>query len=129
MVYEAGRVVSNDYQSAPLFHGSPLFSFGWFGGPLWYRNARASSPYAVAMKSHDLTIALSKLNEDAEQNLEFTEFCLLLTSDGRRGLINPFAKVFFNESPESSWPNDGHLYHNDPYFNPAFIQVSPFRLN
>ncbi len=128
-VYEAGRVVSSDYRSAPMLHGSPVFSFGWFGGPLWYRNASASSPYAVAMKAHDVNVAMSKFNWNGEQERKFSEFCLLLTSDGHRGLINPFAKVFFKQSPESDWPNEGQLYHDDPYFNPAFTQVNPLRLH
>ena len=128
-VYEAGRVIAKDYQSAPMFHGSPLFSFGWFGGPLWYRNARAASPYAIAMNARDIHIALSGLDSKKGQGSDFSEFCLALTADGRRGLINPFAKVHFKQPPESHWPNDGRLYHEDPYFNPAFAQVSPLRLH
>jgi glycosyltransferase involved in cell wall biosynthesis len=127
-VYEAGRVVASDYQSAPMFNGSPLYSFGWFGGPLWYRNAQAASPYAVAMNARDIELALSGIDEAMEQEPSFAQFCLSLTSNGRRGLIDPFAKVYFDKPPESHWPNHGPLYHSDPYFNPAFEQVSPLRL-
>jgi hypothetical protein len=127
-VYEAGRVVASDFQSAPMFNGSSLFSFGWFGSPLWYRNAQAASPYAVTMNARDITVALSSLDESLEQGPSFTKFCLSLIANGRRGLINPFAKVYFDKPPESHWPNHGLLYHSDPYFNPAFDQVSPLRL-
>ena len=127
-VYEAGRVVSEDHQSAPMFRGSSLFSFGWFGGPLWYRNARSCSPYAVAIDVKNIRAALSQTNAlDGGRN-DFSSLCRVLTANGRRGLIDPFAKVFFNVPPEQCWPNDGHLFHSDPYFNPAFAQVSPLRL-
>lgn len=127
-VYEAGRVVSADHQSAPMFSGSPLFSFGWFGGPLWYRNARACSPYAVAIRGSDASSVLSKaVVFDGSRN-GFVAFCLELSATGRRGLIDPFAKVYFSKPPEKSWPNDGIPFHVDPYFNPAFDQVSPLRL-
>ncbi len=128
-VYEAGRVVSTDQRSAPMFHGSPLYSFGWFGGPLWYRNSRAASPYAMAMKAGNMRSALATVTADPVPADGFARFCLALTATGQRGLVNPFAKVFFNQAPETQWPNDGALYHDDPYFNPAFDQVSPLRLH
>ncbi len=127
-VYEAGRVVSADNQSAPMFCNTPLFSFGWFGGPLWYRNSSACSPYAVSMKSCDVRSALSKLNTLTGAREKFITLCLELSANGRRGLIDPFARVHFDISPEKNWPNDGIPYHVDPYFNPAFDQVSPLRL-
>jgi hypothetical protein len=111
-----------------MFHHNPLFSFGWFGGPLWYRNARAASPYAIAMNAQDIHVALLKLNHSKDSENNFSEFCLALTHDGRRGLINPFAKVYFEKPPESHWPNEGSLYHEDPYFHPAFDQVNPLKL-
>jgi hypothetical protein len=126
VVYEAGRVVAPDYQSAPLFHQSPLFSFGWFGGPLWYRNMSAASPYAIAMSADDILTILSTFQYSEESH--FSAFCLALTQGGRRGLINPFAKVYFEKPPESHWPNEGSLYHQDPYFHPAFNQVNPLEL-
>jgi hypothetical protein len=128
-VYEAGRVVAKDYQSAPMFHGSRFTSSGWFGGPFWYRNACAASPYAVAVNVRDIHTALSAVDETEANRSGFSKFCMALTSTGRRGLINPFAKVYFDQSPESHWPNDGRLYHEDPYFNPAFSQVSPLKLH
>jgi glycosyltransferase involved in cell wall biosynthesis len=127
-VYEAGRVVAEDYRSAPMFRGSRLFSSGWFGAAFWYRNARAASPYAVAVNAKDITATLSQLGVDEVQRRDFCKFCIALSSNGRRGLINPFARVYFDRSPETRWPNDGRLYHGDPYFNPAFNQVSPLKL-
>lgn len=128
-VYEAGRVVSADGQSAPLFCGSPLRSFGWFGGPLWYRNTSACSPYAVAMSSDDAARVLSKLEGQGQESHNFTAFCRQLATGGRRGLINPFAKVYFEYAPEQNWVNEGAIFHSDPYFSPAFSQVSPLRLH
>jgi hypothetical protein len=127
-VYEAGRVVASDYRSAPMFSGSSLFSFSWFGGPLWYRNARAASPYAVAMSTRHINSALSILDGVDERTLTFAEFCSVLVGNERRGLIDPFARVYFDKPPELHWSNDGQIYHSDPYFNPAFSQVSPLRL-
>lgn len=128
-VFEAGRVVAADYNSAPLFAGSPLYSFGWFGGPLWYRNARSTSPYAFGMKAGDMYRALDTIDGMALKHSGFDEFCVALASAGRRGLINPFARVQFGAAPEAAWPNNGQQYHDDPYFNPAFDQVSPLRLH
>jgi hypothetical protein len=129
IVYEAGRVVAQDYRSAPMFHGSRFNSSGWFGGAFWYRNARAASPYGVAAKAGDIRTALSALDDTETERTGFSRFCMALTSTGRRGLINPFAKVYFDQPPESHWPNEGWLYHGDPYFNPAFNQVSPLKLH
>jgi glycosyltransferase involved in cell wall biosynthesis len=129
IVYEAGRVVAQNYQSAPMFHGSRFNSSGWFGAPSWYRNARAASPYGVAAKVGDIRTALSALHDTETERSGFSKFCMMLTSTGRRGLINPFAKVYFDHSPEAHWPNEGRLYHRDPYFNPALNQVSPLKLH
>lgn len=128
-VCEAGRVVSDDFMlSAPLLTGVPLNSFGWFGGPLWYRNASACSPYAVAMKAESAREALYRLDASKRDPLNFTLFCREIVRADQRGLINPFARIYFNEQPELNWPNDGAQFHRDPYFNPVFQQVSPLRL-
>jgi len=128
-VYEAGRVVSTNGQSAPLFNGSHLRSFGWLGGPLWYRNTSACSPYAVALKADIAARILSQHDENRQGMLNFSKFCQQLANEGRRGLINPFARVYFEHSPEKDWVNEGAVFHSDPYFNPAFSQVSPLRLH
>lgn len=128
-VYEAGRVVSADGRSAPLFSGSHLRSFGWFGGPLWYRNTSACSPYAVAIKVDDAARVLTQLTAQGQSAPEFSAFCRQLATGGRRGLINPFARVYFEHAPEKDWVNEGKVFHSDPYFSPAFSQVSPLRLH
>jgi hypothetical protein len=128
-VYEAGRVVSKDGRSSPLFSGNQLRSFGWFGGPLWYRNASACSPYAVAMNGMDVARALSQLKIRGHDAPEFSDFCRQLATDGRRGLINPFARIYFERAPEKEWLNEGEPFHSDPYFSPAFSEVSPLRLH
>lgn len=127
-VCEAGRLMSLDGRSAPLFAGSPLHSYGWFGGPLWYRNSSACSPYAVAMRRNDVARALEELNMPERGKVDFPGFCRKLSVDGRRGLINPFARIYFEQAPEKDWVNEGTLFHSDPYFSSAFSQVSPLEL-
>jgi hypothetical protein len=128
-VLEAGRVMTESHATAPLFSGTPLFSFGWFGGPLWYRNASACSPYAIAMSVADLSKAIEKMPLIEDPARDFASLCVHLRKHGKRGLINPFARVYFTEAPESHWDNDARLYANDPYFNPSFVGVSPLQLH
>lgn len=128
-VFEAGRVMASNGTTAPLFAGSQLFSFGWFGGPLWYRNASACSPYAIALSVADLQQALESNSGTGSAGDSFASICASLRRHGKRGLINPFARVYFTEKPESQWNNDARLYANDPYFNPSFVGVSPLQLH
>lgn len=128
-VYEAGRVLAENATSAPLFAGSSLYSFGWFGGPLWYRNVRACSPYALAVSVEKLPAALAAVSSNADDPTVFTRLCEALCGEGARGLVNPFARVYFSEAPESGWNNDARLYAEDPYFNPSFVGVSPLQLH
>lgn len=128
-VFEAGRVMASDGTTAPLFAGSPLFSFGWFGGPLWYRNVSACSPYALALSADDLQQELEYSPEIASSRDLFALLCAGMRRNGKRGLINPFARVYFAEAPESHWENDARLYANDPHFNPSFVGVSPLQLH
>ncbi|TDI45238.1 MAG: glycosyltransferase [Acidobacteria bacterium] len=127
-VYEAGRVVAQAGHSAPLFGGASLYSFGWFGGALWYRNVRAASPYAIALNGEDARLAMARLDKTGHDSNDFAGFCIELAKDNRRGLVNPFATVYFDEPPESNWNNDGSCFHADPFFNPAFSEVSPLGL-
>jgi Glycosyl transferase family 2 len=127
-VYEAGRVVGLAGESAPLFNGAGLYSYGWLGGPLWYRNTSACSPLAVAISTTHVR-ELQKSPIPLSDSLDgFTQFCLALTANGKRGVINPFARVKFKLPLETGWPNDGAKYHQDPFFNIAFDSVSPLRL-
>jgi hypothetical protein len=80
------------------------------------------------MSTRHINSALSILDGVDERTLTFAEFCSVLVGNERRGLIDPFARVYFDKPPELHWSNDGQIYHSDPYFNPAFSQVSPLRL-
>jgi hypothetical protein len=127
-VYEAGRVVSQTGHSAPLFGGASLYSFGWFGGALWYRNVRAALPYAIALNGNDARLAMARMDKADRDPNDFVAFCIELAADKRRGLVNPFATIYFDAPPESDWNNDGSCFHADPFFNPAFSEVSPLGL-
>lgn len=127
-VYEAGRVVAPAGQSAPLFGGASLYSFGSFGGALWYRNVRAASPYAIALNGKDARLAMARMAKTNHDSNDFVAFCIELADDNRRGLVNPFATIYFHEPPESNWNNEGSCFHADPFFNPAFSEVSPLGL-
>jgi hypothetical protein len=126
-VYEAGRVVGKS-ACAPLFAGSPLFSFGWFGGPLWYRNVSACSPYAIAMPLARLRQVWGEPHPSGDSRQAFSALCQALCDDDKRGLVNPFARIYFAERPETEWVNAAANYYDDPYFNPSFESVSPLRL-
>ena len=126
-VIEAGRVVADNDESAPLFRDSYLHSYGWFGGPLWYRNVSAVSPIAIAIKSSLLAGALASI--PSHQAANFASLCRVLRDGGLRGLVNPHARAHLRQPTESGWRNEGQFYAADPYFNPSFSQVSPLRIN
>ncbi|HDX0838446.1 TPA: class I SAM-dependent methyltransferase [Stenotrophomonas maltophilia] len=129
-VEEAGRVVAADGSSAPLFHGAHPHEYGWFGGAQWYRNMRAASPFAIAFKMTKFQTVSRFPCGDVEMQQAFTRICTgSIESGGGRGLIDPFAVVYMPSGAQAAWSNDGEKYRADPYFNPAFRQVSPLRLN
>ncbi|MBH1556421.1 class I SAM-dependent methyltransferase [Stenotrophomonas maltophilia] len=129
-VVEAGRVVAADGSSAPLFNGAHPHEYGWFGGAQWYRNMRAASPFAIAFKMTKFQTVSRFLGGDGEMRHAFTRICTgSIESGGGRGLIDPFAVVYMPPGTQAAWSNDGEQYRDDPYFNPAFRQVSPLRLN
>ena len=126
-VLEAGRVLGDNDESAPLFRDAYLHSYGWFGGPLWYRNASAASPVAVAIKASLLAGALAEVPPPQPAN--FATLCRVLREGSLRGLVNPHARAHLREPTESEWRNEGHFFAADPYFNPSFSQVSPLSMN
>jgi len=126
-VIEAGRCVGLDYQSAPLFSGVPKDNFGIFGGAGWYRNARGCSPFAFAARTSELKSAFFA-SEHISQRFRFSAICSFLAASDGRGLINPFAEVIFTNLPHDTFMNDARFYESDPYVNPAFIQIVPFRI-
>lgn len=125
-VWEAGRVVGNIPSSAPLFRGTPLRSWGWFGGPLWYRNASAASPYAVAVRRADLDHC--EQPPIADFRAWWIHVCGALREDSRRGVIDPHARIMFKEDPEPEPSRFDESFGRDPYFHPYFRDVSPLRL-
>lgn len=131
-VLEVGRVVNKNnmkyVKSAPFFKGSSLYSYGWFGGPLWYRNMSACSPYALAINTKDLFKIFASEDYPESNKDDFAKLCILLSGKNKRGLINPFARIHFEKDPEEKWINDGFTFHKDPFFHPAFSQVNPLRL-
>lgn len=123
-VLECGRVLG-DSSSAPLLKGVGVNSYGWFGGAQWYRNTSACSPYALVLKTSLLAGVRASLDD---VNFSFDQLCVSLRQNGARGMVNPFARVYFDADPEPEWSNDGYLYFNDPYFNPNFTKVNPLSL-
>lgn len=129
-VLEAGRVVAHDGSSAPLFSGAHPHEYGWFGGAQWYRNASSSSIFAGAFKVKSFIEAARGLDARAACDEEGFRKVTARCVEGRlgRGLVDPFAVVYMPAHVIGQWDNDGARYHSDPYFNPAFKQVSPLRL-
>jgi len=126
-VIEAGRCVGLDYQSAPLFSGVPKDNFGIFGGAGWYRNARGCSPFAFAARTSELKSAFFA-SQHISQRFRFSAICSFLAASAGRGLINPFAEVIFTNLPHDTFINDARFYESDPYVNPGFVQIVPFRI-
>lgn len=130
-VLEAGRLVAEDGSTAPLFRGCYPHEYGCFGGPLWYRNIRAVSEYAVAFKSEAFRAGVNKLSLEERLSLEsIKKICAnSVNCTSARGLLNPFAVVYLQkENSSENWSNSGEKYWSDPYFNPAFNQVNPLGL-
>jgi hypothetical protein len=127
IVREAGRVACSDGTSAPLFRETPLRTWGWFGGSLWYRNASAASSTLFALRRADLAAL-----DSPEAGLPFarwwTQACHALRGDGRRGLITPHARVWFDCDIEADPVVFDERFRMDPYFHPAFAGASPLRL-
>jgi hypothetical protein len=125
-VREAGRVVAPDGASAPLFRDAPMHVSGWFGSPLWYRNARAVSPSAVAIKAALLRDALDATEGNDRE--AFVRFCMGLLQGERRGLVTPHAQAWAADTDPEGVRNDGDDFAADPYFHPSFARVNPLAL-
>ena len=125
-VVEAGRVVGDAGRSAPLLRGTSLRSWGWFGGALWYRNASAASPYACALRRADV-VRVSPYDGETFDPW-WLRVCALLQADGRRGLVDPHARVWFAQDPEPAPAAFHESFGKDPYFHPFFRGVAPLRL-
>jgi hypothetical protein len=128
-VVEAGLILNGAGEGCPLFRGTPLRSWGWLGGPLWYRNCSAVSPDAVAFKrsiwqSTDLLPSM----RGKDWRSEFLQRCRIATKSRYRGMVDPHARIYFGSMPAGTKPLWDDSFREDPYFNPAFSSVSPLRL-
>ena len=127
-VVEAGLVVDRFGAGSPMFRGSPLRQWGWFGGPLWYRNCTAASPWAVAVNA-ECWIAAGGFDERLDWQGAFVDLCRSLRREGRRGVVDPHARVALGEGDLPPVPPFDDSLRSDPYFHPAFSAVVPLTLD
>lgn len=124
-VMEAGRLAGEDYRSTPLFTQMPLRHWGMLGGPLWYRNVSAASPFMFALKRS----AIPASGWQALQwNQALTKLCALTSEQGLRGLVDPHARAYIKRIPDGLDLQWHESYRRDPYFHPAFDSVHPLQL-
>jgi hypothetical protein len=125
-VIEAGLVVAENGDVAPLLRGSPLYSYGWFGGALWHRNCRAASPIALAMSRAALLEAgLPRTGRDFAAGL--AAITCSMAAAGRRGVVVPHARAYLERAPHYT-PTQSS-FASDPYFHPAFHAAGPLQLS
>lgn len=126
-VVEAGLVVDQFGEGSPMFRGSPLRRWGWFGGPLWYRNCSASSPWLVAVNA-DAWVAAGGFDERLDWQHAFIAACRSISRCGKRGVVVPHARGALDEAPLPGVPPFHASLRDDPYFHPAFSAVVPLSL-
>lgn len=126
-VIESGLIVDKHDRGTPLFKGSILRNWGWFGGPLWFRNCSASSPWMVAVSRADYE-AVGGGDSSLEFDQAFIRLCRQMRQLGKRGLVNPHVKVIVHEQPEKLIPPYDESITSDPYFHPYFSSVHPLEL-
>lgn len=127
-VVEAGLVVDRSGAGSPMFRGAPLQQWGWFGGPLWYRNCTAATPWAVAVAA-DCWVAAGGFDERLDWRAAFIELCRSIHRKGRRGVVDPHARVTLHEGDLPAVPSFDESLREDPYFHPAFSAVVPLTLD
>ncbi len=127
-VVEAGLVVDRFGTGSPMFRGSPLRQWGWFGGPLWYRNCSAASPWAVAVNA-DAWVAAGGFDERLEWQASFVDLCGSIRRDGKRGVVDPHARITLRAGDLPAVPPFHDSLRSDPYFHPAFSAVVPLTLD
>ena len=127
MVVEAGLVVDRFGTGSPMFRGSPLRQWGWFGGPLWYRNCTAASPWALAINADDW-VAAGGLDERLGWESACTALCRGIHQAGKRGVVDPHARATLQPGPIPPVPAFHDSLRDDPYFHPAFASVAPLTL-
>jgi hypothetical protein len=127
-VVECGLVVDREGQGTPLFRGIPPTQWGWFGGPMWYRNTSASNPWALAVKA-DAWEAVNGIDPTVRSEAAFIHLCTRIRRVGYRGVIEPHARVTLGPGPLPPLPAFHPSLGDDPYFHPAFSSVVPLELS
>lgn len=127
-VAEAGLVVDALGRGSPMFRGSPLRQWGWFGGPLWYRNCTAAHPWTVAVAA-DAWLAAGGLDERLGWQAAFVDLCRSIHRGGRRGVVDPHARAQLHEGDLPPVPPFHESLRDDPCFHPAFSSVVPLTLD
>jgi hypothetical protein len=123
-IVEAGAVLSSNLQTTSLFRNTPLSSYGVLGDPQWYRNCSAANPWAVACTSEAFENAGGLPKADTWQR-SFVALCSRLRGGDRRGLVNPYARVYTGRSQRTE--ADYSNFASDPYFHPALATITPLR--
>ena len=126
-VVEAGLVVDRFGRGSPLFRGTPLRQWGWLGGPLWYRNCTASSPWLVAMDTASYADA-GGFDEALPWQQAFIGLCRAIHRGGKRGVVDPHARATLAAGDLPPVPEFHASVGDDPYFHPAFSSVVPLAL-
>jgi hypothetical protein len=125
-VIEAGLVVAENGEVAPLLHGSPLYFYGWFGGALWHRNCRAASPVALAM-SRAALLEAGFPDDGRDFGVALAALTCRMGEGGRRGVVVPHARAYLERAP--AYPPTHASFASDPYFHPAFGAAGPLQLS
>lgn len=126
-VVECGLVVDAHGEGTPLFRGIPPTQWGSFGGPMWYRNTSAASPWALAVKT-DAWKEADGFNPTLRLDRAFTTLCTRIRGQGYRGVVEPHARVTIGPGPLAAVPPFDPSLGEDPYFHPAYASVVPLRL-
>ncbi|PZO55611.1 MAG: hypothetical protein DCF16_02595 [Alphaproteobacteria bacterium] len=126
-VIEAGRVVGASGTSAPLFLRSPLYQWGWFGGPLWFRNVTAVAPHLAVVRRSEWGGDESRDKHLPWQDV-FIRRCAQIVRSGKRGVVNPRARATRALNEKDVQPYWDDTFRDDPNFHPAFASVSPLKL-
>jgi len=127
-VVEAGLVVDRFGAGSPMFRGCPLRQWGWFGGPLWYRNCSAATPWAVAVQV-DAWVAAGGFDTRLDWQAAFVDLCRGIRREGRRGMVDPHARISLHAGDLPPVPAFHDSLRDDPHFHPAFSAVVPLTLD
>ncbi len=126
-VVEAGLVVDRFGTGSPMFRSSPLRQWGWFGGPLWYRNCTAATPWALAFNTDDW-VAAGGLDEQLGWQSACVDLCRAIGRAGKRGVVDPHARIALQPGPLPPVPAFHDSLRDDPYFHPAFASAVPLTM-